>query len=435
MEDTLNFKLEVEEVSGCKRKLHGEIPAQAATAEYDALVRKYSKIVRLPGFRPGRVPTGIVKNRFKNELREEVTQELVRRAFQQITEEQGLKAVGPPQVESLQYELGGPIRFVVTLEVLPEFEVSDYQGLTYKPEPIVVTDVEVDEALARVRENSATLQPVEGRSAQDGDAVHIDLEGTYRLEPGHDHPHAPFQQKDLVVAIGDKNTHPAFTENLRGSSVGDSRMFEVDYPADYPEKKIAGHKMQYSVQVKEIKYKSLPELNDEFARDVGEFQTLEELRGKIRQDLQAAAEKNQREANQLLLLDQLLARVRVDVPDALVQAQIDKKLESVAYNMAHRGINPARANIDWSKVRSDLAPDAIHAVKGQMVLDKVARNESLEPSAEEVDQELEGLARISKQPVEKIRQYFLQNGRIETLRADLRRRKALQWLYSNAKPE
>lgn len=435
MEATLDYKVEIEDLSGCKRRVRFEIPAATAAGEFDSTVRKYSKLARLPGFRPGKAPAGIIKNRYKNEIREEVTQELMGRAYRQMLQERDLKPLGNPHIESLEYEPGGPLRFGVELEVLPQFEAPDYRGLRYKQEPVMATDVEIDEALDKLRDRHATVVTVEDRAAEDGDFVHVDLAGSYPDEPGHNHPHEPFEEKDLVVALGDQNTHASFTENLRGVRPGESRSFAVAYAGDYPEKRIAGHTMSYTVVVKDIKNRRLPELNDEFARDVGDNQTLAELRDRIRAELQAAHSANEQASTRKQLLDQLVENLQVDVPDTLVEAELDSRIQSAAYNMAYRGVNPAKANIDWAKVRDQLRPEALHEAKAQMILSRVAENEKLDPSQEEIDQEIDRIAQRGGQPPEKVRQYFVKGERVESLRRDLRRRKAMELIYSSAQYE
>ena len=253
---------------GVKREISVEIPADEVTRETETIVQKYQKVARLPGFRAGHVPASIIRQRFKEDLKSDVVEALVPRYFRKEAEKQGLIPVSQPQVTDLHIHDGEPLRFKATFEIMPEIKAEGYKELRADHTEIVVKDEEVEEALNSVREQHATYTSVEGRPLADGDFAQSSMNGRPK---DTDDKTQPVHMDEIMIEIGGKNTVPQFTENLRGANAGDERSFEVNYPEDTNDKRLAGKTFVYTVKVQAIKQKSLPELNDDFAKELGEF--------------------------------------------------------------------------------------------------------------------------------------------------------------------
>ena len=266
-----------------KREIAVEIPATEVQRETDALIQKYQKLARLPGFRKGHAPASIIRQRFAEDIKTEVVEALVPRYFRQEAEKQGLVPVSQPRVHDLHVHDGKPLTFKASFEVLPEIKVEGYRELRAEKPVIEVTDQEVDGALNHIRERQATYEAIEGRALADGDFAQVALDG----KPREEGEGQPVHMDDVLVEIGGQNTMPEFTEHLRGASAGDEKTFEVKYPEDTNDKRLAGKTFDYTVKVLSLKHKSLPELNDTFAQEMGEFKTIDDLRHTLRGNIEA----------------------------------------------------------------------------------------------------------------------------------------------------
>jgi len=265
-----------------KREIQVEVPAEEVTRETEALIQKYQKLARLPGFRRGHVPASIIRQRFGEEIKSDVVESLVPRYFRQEAQKLGLTPVSQPRVTDLHIQQGDPLRFKASFEVLPTIRVEGYKELRAEKPEIAITDQEVEEALKSLQEQHATFTAVEGRPLADGDFAQVSLDGQPRDAEGQ-----PVHMDEIMVEIGGKNTMPEFTENLRGASAGEERSFNVKYPEDSQDKRLAGKNFTYTVKIHSIKQKNLPELNDAFAKELGEFANLEEVKKRIREGLEA----------------------------------------------------------------------------------------------------------------------------------------------------
>ena len=268
--------------SATKREIQVEVPAEEVTRETDSLIQKYQKLARLPGFRRGHVPASIIRQRFAEDLKSEVVEALVPRHFRRETEKLGVLPVSQPRVSDLHIHEGEPLRFKASFEVMPEIKVEGYKELRADKPTVTVTDEEVQESLESLREQHATFTAVEGRALADGDYAQVSLDGKPKEGEGK-----PVHMDDILVEIAGKNTMPEFTENLRGASAGDERIFDVHYPEDSTDKRLAGKTLTYTVKVHSIKLKSLPEQNDDFAKTLGEFASLDEVRQRIREGMES----------------------------------------------------------------------------------------------------------------------------------------------------
>ncbi|HKT86855.1 MAG TPA: trigger factor [Candidatus Sulfotelmatobacter sp.] len=415
-----------ETTSNTKKEISVEIPADAVTRETETLVQKYQKLARLPGFRRGHVPASVIKQRFSEDIKSEVVDALVPRFFRQEADKLGLIPVSQPRVTDLHIHDGEPLRFKATFEVMPEIKVEGYKELRAEKTDVNVTDQEVEDALNNLREQHAAYNSIEGRPLADGDFAQVSLNGEPKDGEGK-----PVHMDDILVEIAGKNTMPEFTEHLRGASAGDERTFEVTYPQDTSDQRLAGKTLTYTVKVLGVKQKSLPELNDAFAKELGEeFTSLDVVRQRIREGMEQEREHNAEHAAKDKLVDELVKRNDFEVPEALVERQIDVRLERGLRALAAQGMRAEDLKkMDMNRLRAGQRDQALQEVKASLLLDKVAEEERIEVGDEEIEREIEALARQSKQTPEAIRARLTRDGALDRIRHRLRNEKTLDFLY------
>ena len=413
----------------CKKELVIEVPVDVVQKEVDTVATQFAKRARIPGFRPGHAPASLVRRHFREDIRSEVVQTLVPRYFESALKEQKWKVVGEPRFEDLKAEDQQPLSCKATFEVYPDFELKDYRGLEVEEEEPVVTDADVEKALDGMREQAATFEVVSDRPAADDDYVTINYTGRDTQAPET----SPVDSRDAVVHLGGKHTVEAFTEHLRGAKPGEVREFPVTYPADYPQKKLAGHTLSYRVDVQSIKRKVVPAADDELAKSVSEFASLEELRGKLREGLRADAQKRVELAAKQKLAERLLEVHQFPVPETLVEAQADRKLERTVTQLLAQGIDVRETEVDWRKVRDEGKGDAEKEVRVALLLSRIAEAEKIEVSEEEIDQDIRDLARDRRVTPAELKTRLTSDGKLDTLKSTHRNQKALDFIYRNAK--
>jgi len=411
--------------SSTKRELQIEVAAEEVTRETEALIRKYQELARIPGFRRGHVPASVIRQRFAEEIRSQVVDALVPRYFRQEVERKGLVPVSEPQVTDLHIQDGEPLRFKANFEVLPEIKVAGYKELRAAKPIISVSDGEVEEALKNVQEQHATFVSVEGRPLADNDFAQVSLDG--KPEDGQGQP---VHMDDLLVEIAGTNTMPEFTENLRGRSVGDEPSFAVEYADDFSDPRLAGKKFLYTLKVQAIKHKNLPELNDQFAKEVGDFSTLDEVRQRLRQGIEGERTRQaEREAKEKLVAE-LIERNDFELPEALVERQIDLRLERGRRALIAQGVKAEDIKkIDLNRLRATERERARREVKGSLLLDRIAEEENIRVGEEEINREVEALAAQARQSADAIRARLTREGVLDRIRDRIRNEKTLDFLY------
>jgi trigger factor len=424
--ETIN-KDGVNNKDGVKREISVEVPAEEVRRETDALVQKYQKVARLPGFRAGHVPPSIIRQRFKEDLKSDVVESLVPRYFRKEAEKQGLIPVSQPRVTDLHIHEGEPLRFKASFEIMPEIKVEGYKELRAEHPAIEVKDEEVEEALNSVREQHATYTSVEGRPLQDGDFAQASMDG--RPKEAEDKTQ-PVHMDEVLIEIGGKNTVPEFSENLRGANAGETREFEVKYPEDSTEKRLAGKTLVYTVKVQAIKQKNLPELNDEFAKELGEFTSLDQVRKQIRENMQAERKHDAEREAKDKLVNELVKRNDFEVPESLVDRQIDLRLERGLRALAAQGMKMEdMKKMDLPRLRAGQRDQAVQDVKSSLLLDRIAELENIDVGEDELNHEIEGLAQQTKQTSEAVRARLTQDGGLDRIRNRIRSEKTLEFLY------
>ena len=410
----------------CRRELDLEIPADEVIKATEKVAKDFAKIARVPGFRPGKAPISLIKRRFAEDIKGEVLQTLVPEHVEKAVAEQKLTPVSQPQVDKLEYNEGQPVKFRASFEVLPEFNLGNYKNLEIEMPEMNITDESVANTLAEMQQRAATFVPVEGRAVENDDFVQVKLHGT------PDGGGEPLQAESVLCHVGAEETMEPFNENLRGASAGDHKEFDVDYPADYPDAKLAGKKFHYQVDVLGIKTKKLPELNDEFAKDVSDATSLDELKKKVREGLEHERDHRQKELQREKIIAELVKMHDFPVPESLVEHQMDVRLERVVRSLAQQGVDPRAVNVDWVSLRKRQEERAKDDVKAELVIDKIATDEKIDVTEEELQHELEHMASHSGESAEALRARLTKQGALDRMKAKLRSDKTVDWLAQNA---
>ena len=411
----------------CRKELDLEIPADEVSKATEKVAKDFAKIARVPGFRPGKAPIALIKKRFASDIKGEVLQTLVPEHVEKAVAEQKLTPVSQPQVDNLEYNEGQPLKFRASFEVLPEFSLGDYKSLEIEMPEMAITDESVANTLAEMQQRAATFAPVEGRPVQNDDFVQVKLNGT------PDGGGEPVTAESVLCHVGAEETMEPFNENLRGANVGDHKEFDVEYPADYPDAKLAGKKFHYNVDVLGIKNKKLPELNDEFAKDVSDATSLDELKTKVREGLEHERDHRQKELQREKIIAELVKLHDFPVPESLVEHQMDVRLERVVRSLAQQGVDPRAVNVDWVSLRKRQEERAKDDVKAELVIDRIATEEKIEVTEEELQHELEHVASHSGESAEAIRARLTKQGALDRMKAKLRSDKTVDWLAQNAR--
>jgi trigger factor len=415
----------------CKRELELEIPAENVKKATEKISRDLARVARIPGFRPGKAPVTLIQRRFAEEIKGEVLDSLLPDVLSQSLQEKKMIPVNQPQVDQVNFTENGPVKFRATFEVLPEFELSDYKNLEIEVDKLEIGDAEVNKAIEEIRERAATFAPVEGRAIQDGDFAQLKLIGT--PEGGGE----PVRAESVLCHIGSEETLESFNENLRGAKAGETKNFAAKYPDDYPDPKLGGKTYNYTVEVLGIKEKKLPELNDEFAKDVAgekaEFTTLEEMRKKLREQLDAAREAKQGDQAREKILEVLIKKHDFPVPESLIEGQMDARLERVVRSLATQGVDPRAVNVDWVSLRSRQRQRATDDVKAEILLDRVATAENIDATEEEAEKQLEAMATASGESATSLRARLTKQGALDRMKSKLRSDKTIDWLYQQSR--
>jgi trigger factor len=416
-----------ETINETKREIEVQVPSEEVSRETDVLIQKYQKLARIPGFRKGHVPASIIRQRFSQDIQNDVIDSLVPKYFRKETERLGLMPVSQPRVTDLHAHEGEGLHFKASFEVMPAIQVEGYKELRAEHPEITVTDQEVEDSLKALQEQKAAFAPIEDRAIAEGDYAQVSLDGTPKQDEAGT---KPVHMDDVLVEIGGKNTMPEFTQNLAGATAGEERTFDVNYPEDFSDERLRGKTFSYKVKVNGVKQKSLPELNDDFAKELGEFTTLAEVRNRIREGMeQERRQTAEREAKDKLLAE-LIRRNEFEVPEALVDHQIDIRLERGLRALAAQGMSSEHMKkMDLPRLRAGQHDQAVQEVKASLLLEKIADEEKIEVGDDEINREIEALATQTKQTAEAIRARLTRDGALDRIRNRIRNEKALDFLY------
>jgi trigger factor len=419
------MKTEFTDVSETQKTVTIEIPTEVVDAEIDRVARGYTKQARLPGFRPGKVPQGLIKKRFKEQILHDVAHGLIPRAVEEALQERGIEPVDTPNIKDVMLEEGQPLKFTAAIETVPSFDPGDLSAVQLQPAPADVSDEAVEDTLKRLQERAGKFEPVEGRPVGEGDAVVLTLD---RTDPDGKTDH----HDEVTVQLGASANPPGFDEQLMGLNVGDAKTFTIHFPESYPAEELANTDQTYAVSVTGVRRRVLPELDDEFAKDVGAFESLAALRDRIREDLHEEARENARRQLRSELFKQLSRRITFELPPSLVDREMDRRLEEFARQLMSQNVDPRQAGIDWAQFREAQREAARDAVASALVLDEIARREQITVTPEDVDKEVERFAVRAGRTPAALRAQLEKEGGISRLYAGLRREKAVDLALSRA---
>jgi trigger factor len=414
-------------LEGCRRSLEIAIPAAEVETETSRVIADVQQRAKLPGFRPGKAPATLIRKQFAGDIRQRVMESLIPKYLQKQFEADNLNVVGTPDIKDVHFHDGEPLRFKAEFEVQPEIELKDYKGVEVPYQDPTVTDEDILKRIEEIREQKADYSNIDPRPLQDGDYAVVALESIDGVEG------EPVKQDEMVLEIGGSDTFEAFSDNLRGVSPGESRDFEVTYPADYGAPRLAGKAVRFHATLKGIRKKELPELNDEFAQDLGDYRNMDELKEAVRKALFAQRERDTQQEAKNKILDKLVDQHEFPVPETYVERQIKNRVEQTLRAMSAEGVDPRSLKLDWEKVRETQREKAVREVKASMLLTKVAEREAIGVTREEVDREVERMARQQREPVAAVQMRFEKDGTLGRIASHIQSEKTLTFLFEHAR--
>ena len=400
----MELKVSVNEVSPSQKKIVVEIPSSEVEPQLAKRYKELSKQVKLKGFRPGKVPMRILKSYYQKAVEGEVSNEILKETYPKALDESGLKPLVEADIEDIQFEESGELKYTAIVEVAPPFEVDGYFGVDVKCPPSDVSDEEIQAEIEKLRERHSELAAVEEpRPIENGDVAIVDFTpfvGDTAFERG--------KSTDYMLEVGKQTLHPDFDANLIGHQTGDSLSFEVDYPEDAPTKEIAGKRVRFEVAVKEVKVKTLPELNDDFAVNVGQgrFDSLDQLKEEISTRLRENKEQQAKERVRQQIRDKLLERVDVEIADKVVDREVGLMIEEFKQQFRRQNIPIDENRIDTPEIRAEYRPRGRDSVKWRLILDKIAEIEGVELNEMEIGEVYQELGKtFGMEPAEVEKEY------------------------------
>ena len=414
-------------VEGCKHSLEISIPVEEVESETSRVVDSVQKRAKLPGFRPGKAPTTLIRKQFAGDIRQQVLENLIPVHLQKQLEVENLNPVGTPDITDVHFHDFAPLKFKATFEVIPEITLGEYTDLEVPYLDPEVAEADIAKRIDEIREQKAQYINIDPRPVEDGDHAVVSLESVEGVEG------EPVKTDEMVLEIGAKDTFPAFTENLRGLTPGDEKDFEVSYPADYGSEKLAGRTVKFHAVLKGLRRKELPELDDEFAQELGDYRTVDELKEAIRKALFGQRQYEAQQKAKDKLVDKLVDDHEFPVPEAFIERQIRNRVEQSLRAMAEQGIDPRELKLDWEKVKESQRGKAIREVKASLLLGKVSERESIHATRDEVDAEVEKIARQQRKPVAAVHMEFEKDGTLGRIASHIQTDKTLNFLFERAR--
>jgi len=415
-------------VEGCKHEIEVTVPLDEIARETDRVVADIQQKAKLPGFRPGKAPASLIRSKFSKQVRDDVLENLLPKYFRQKVEEEHLEVVGRPNVKDVHFHDGEPLRFKAEFEVAPEIELKDYRGVTIHYSEPQVSDEDIAKRLEEIREQKSQFVNVEPRAIVDGDYAVVTLDSLSGVDQA-------IHQDEVVLHVGDPDTMAGFSEALLGMSPEEEKEFEVTYPEDFGQERLAGKTVRFRAKLTTIRKKELPELNDDFAQDLGDYQTLDDLREAVRKAIFQEREYGAQQKAKDELINKLIESHEFPVPEAYIERQIESQLENQFRDLAERGIDPTKLKIDWSKIKDAQRPKALHDVKASLLIGKIAEREAIAPTNDEVDTEVQRIAKQQREPVAAVRKKLQKDGMLSRIAYSIRSNKTLNFLFEHARKE
>lgn len=414
-------------VEGCKHSLEISVPVPDVESETDKVVADVMKRAKLPGFRPGKVPAALIRKQYAGDIRQKVIEALVPRYLQKQIEAENLNFVGSPEYSDIHFHEGEPLRFKATFEVMPEIELGEYKDVEVPYQDPVVSDEDIAKRIDEIRDQKAEYVNVDPRPIEDGDFAVVSLESIAGVEA------EPVKTDEMQLEIGAADTFEAFTTNLRGLTPGEEKEFEVTYPEEYGSAKLAGKTVKFHATVKGIRKKELPELNDEFAQDLGDYRTVDELREAVRKGIFAQRQYEAQQQAKDLIVDKLVEAHDFPVPQVFIDRQIKNRVEQLARSLVSEGQDPRTLKLDWKKIAESQRDKAVREVKASLLLGKISEREAIHATRDEVDREVEKVAKQQRKPVAAIQMEFEKDGTMGRIASHIQTDKTLNFLFEHAR--
>jgi trigger factor len=414
-------------VEGCRHSLEISVPADEVETETNRVMADVQKRAKLPGFRPGKAPASLIRKQFAGDIRHRVLESLIPKHLQKQFEAENLSVVGTPDISEVHFHEGEPLRFKAEFEVVPQIELKDYKDIEVPYHDPEVTDEDIAKRIDEIREQKAQYVNIDPRPIEEGDHAVVALESTAGVEG------PPVKQDEMVLEMGGADTFEAFTENLRGLSPGDEKDFEVTYPEAYGAERLAGKTVRFHATVKGIRRKELPELNDEFAQDLGDYRNLEELREAVRKAIFAQRQNDAQQEAKNRIIDKLVDEHEFPVPEVYIERQIRNRVEQSLRAMAADGVDPRSMKLDWDKVKETQREKAVREVKASLLLSRIAEREAIGAKRDEVDREVEKIARQQREPVAALQMKFEKDGTLGRIASHIQTEKTLNFLFEHAR--
>ncbi len=411
--------LNYEDLSPIQKSIEVEIPADLISREANKVTSEFGRQAKVPGFRPGKVPASVVRTRFSKEIQEEVVQRVLGESFRSVMKEKGLEPVGDPQLEHLDpFIEGAPMKFKARFEVKPRIELAEYRGLEVDEPQIEVTDTDVEAMIERLRDQASAYRSETERGLEDGDFAVIEIASSGEgIEGKTDAGH---------FRMGEDSPLPELHEALRGKKPGDAASFDKEYGEDANQEAWRGKTIHHDVTLKEIRVQEKPAVDDEFAKSVGGWDSVEQMREAISADIRRHREMEALRLKRGQIGDKLIAAHEFDVPEALVEDELGKSLNNYARYLAGQGVDLQNAELDWRKIGEEFRPEAIKRVKRSLILEAVARKEGIAVSDVEVDAEIRRAAKEQDREFADVKHHLKHEGGYEALRASMAQDRALE---------
>jgi trigger factor len=412
-------------VEGCKHELEISIPGEAVEQETKTVTERFRQRAQLKGFRAGKAPVSLVRQNFGSDIRQKVLENLVPKFLEAKIGEEHLRVVGTPNISDVHFHEGDTLHFKAQFEVFPEFELTEFRGVEIPYAEPQVSDEDVAKRIEELRDTKATYANEEPRPIVTGDYAVVSLESLSGTDE-------PIKADEVQVLIGGPETMAGFTEHLTGASPGDEKEFDVTYPDDYGREQLAGKTVRFHVIVKGIRRKELPEVNDDFAQDLGDFRTVDELKEAVRKSLFAQRQMESQRTAKDKLVDKLVDANVFAVPTVFVDRQIENRVEQRLRALAQEGVDPSSFNLDWAKIKEAQRDQATREVRASLILGRVAEREAIVATNEEVDAEVDRIARQEREAVAVTRKKLLESGALERIASHIQTEKTLNFLFDNA---
>lgn len=415
-----------EDLSPIKKSVEVEIPADRITTEAHRVTSEFGRQAKLPGFRPGKIPANVIRARFAKEIQDEVMNRLLPVSFREAIADKDVEPVGDPELESVDpYIEGAPVKYKAKFEVKPHIELHEYRGIEVDDPKIEVSDSDVDQTVERLRDQASSYRPETERGLEDGDFAVIDIVSTAEgMETKRDSGH---------FKMGEETPLPELHDALRGKKPGDVVTVEKAYGEDASNEAFRGKSVKHEVTLKEIRVQEKPEVSDEFAKSVGAWENVAQMREAIAADLRRHRELEVLRAKRNQIGDALIDAHSFDVPETLVEEELGKSMQNYARFLASQGIDLEKADLDWRRIGEDFRPEAMKRVKRSLILEAIARKEGINVSDVEVDAEIRRASNDQGREFADVKAHLRHDGGYEALRRSLQQEKALELVLREAK--